>query len=334
MLQGCPDSFGIGPSVVALLYEISNGDRDSLYQRNFQALIQYLSSTLKNDQGKLSGFWSIGDPFLIAFDVLLRTSGPNVIKDYFELIVPIIEHHLYQLELSSKENIEWEIKIFMMALLEFVLSHDSISGPLLYGFSLRLIEKSIIPNLVWKSGGKASAVRKLTSATLFSILRREGIPREILLPSIPSLLPVLKSNLDEDDSVTRELVCLCLSYIFEALPRSLDEQNANEMYPMLLRMLDDNSDNVRLASCRTLKYFMIASEDSMPSSISEYVIESIIAHLDDPDAKFVSLVFDILSDLSRIHSTSTLKVMRRSVYSCDESSTTGELYVQLKNNNS
>lgn len=69
--------------------------------------------------------------------------------------------------------------------------------------------------------------------------------RHLLLAKVaPALLPVLKTDLDDFDASTRELCCLSLGLMFEALPGALSEQPVHELYPSLLKRLDDSADPV------------------------------------------------------------------------------------------
>jgi hypothetical protein len=68
----------------------------------------------------------------------------------------------------------------------------------------------------------------------------------------PALLPVLKTDLDDFDASTRELCCLSLGLMFEALPGALSEQPVHELYPSLLKRLDDSADPVRLEQPRAV----------------------------------------------------------------------------------
>jgi hypothetical protein len=112
---------------------------------------------------------------------------------------------------------------------------------------------------------------------------------------------VLRSNLEDDDSVTRELVCHCLSFLFQAMPNTLDEVATDELYPLFLKLFDDNSDNVRLAACHTLGNFMSASKPSaIKGPITQYIIESLLIHLDDTDKDFQHRVSCLLHEIAKV----------------------------------
>merc|ERR1719488_99701 len=102
----------------------------------------------------------------------------------------------------------------------------------------------------------------------------------------PQLLPILKTNLDDYDASTRQLVCLSLGMIFKALPNALGEDALRELYPALLKRLDDSSDDVRRAVCDTMCTFFFTSQPkNFRGTILEYSVEQLLVHLDDHDAE-------------------------------------------------
>jgi len=305
ILRACPGPFKIVAPVDSLLCTLSHGDMDALYRRHFERLLKVLTVPLKANDVTLCRHFVSGDPYLLSLEVLLRTSSPLIMSDHFSLVVPIIEHHLY-----DAETLDYEMKIFMMALLESIVSCDSISPRILHESSSSMLEMTIIPNLVWKPGGKASAMRKLTAATFFTLLKKEGVSQAGLAMSLPRLLPVLESNLDDYDSVTRELVCHCLSFLFQATINTLDEDDTQKLYPLILKTLDDNSDDVRIAGCVTLRNFMTASKPSaIKGSITQYIIESLLPHLDDTDKDFQQAVCEVLDFVSTFDNEVFLKTV-------------------------
>merc|ERR1712172_156734 len=79
---------------------------------------------------------------------------------------------------ASKDDLaeEYSLRISLMALLQTILSDEGFSRTLGAGpafsaeFATDVLLSLVLPNLVWKVGGMASALRKLAAATLFSLL--------------------------------------------------------------------------------------------------------------------------------------------------------------------
>jgi dynein assembly factor 5, axonemal len=138
--------------------------------------------------------------------------------------------------------------------------------------------------MVWKAGRVASTVRKVAIASFYSLLHRGYADRSVLFKVAPPLLPVLKTDLDDYDASTRELVCLSLDLMFRALPLALSEQPVLELYPALLKRLDDSSDKVRIAVCSCFLSFLKAAPPSaFHGTTIDYTLDQLLVHLDDVD---------------------------------------------------
>merc|ERR1711988_220112 len=87
-----------------------------------------------------------------------------------------------------------------------------------------LIKDVLTHNLVWRAGRVASTVRKVAAACFYTILRLNYANKACLFEAAPSLLPILKTDLDDYDASTRQLICMCLRMMFEALPGAFGEQ--------------------------------------------------------------------------------------------------------------
>jgi len=61
----------------------------------------------------------------------------------------------------------------------------------------------VAPNLVWKAGQKAAAVRTVAIATLWALLRSGLSDSETSLHLFPKLLPQITSTLEDDSKTTR-----------------------------------------------------------------------------------------------------------------------------------
>ena len=70
---------------------------------------------------------------------------------------------------------------------------------------------------------------QVTLACLYTLLKGDHCDEETLYTTAPQLLPVLKTNLDDYDASTRQLVCLSLHMIFKMLPNALGEDALREV---------------------------------------------------------------------------------------------------------
>lgn len=320
-LLGCPDSYEIHQPVLILLRSLScallNEESSSglLLEVHFKEICDHITEKLHGKSEVQEGLkWQIGDRDLYAFDALLRNTAGSAVGEHFDAISLILERHLARetpLESGQPtacDSTGYETKLFIMALMESIVSDPAFPKDCLHLFAERLIHSAIIPNLAWQVGGFASALRKLSAAVLFSILSCEGGTSRGFYLLAPRLLPILKSNLTDDDASTRELVSASLEKIFEMLPGTLGEESVHLLYPDLVKCLDDSSDSVRLAVCSALKRFLkAASPEIFRGTAIEYIVERLFVHMDDPDPSFQEKIFDVLTTASDVDYSVVLK---------------------------
>merc|ERR1712023_60831 len=123
--------------------------------------------------------------------------------------------------------------------------------------------------------------------------------------------PILKTNLDDYDASTRQLVCLSLRMIFKALPNALGEDALRELYPALLKRLDDSSDDVRRAVCETMcAFFHTSQPHNFRGTILECSVEQLLVHLDDHDATIQQAVASVLRVAITLDAATVMKKLR------------------------
>eukprot|EP00553_Chaetoceros_curvisetus_P011478 CAMPEP_0204635324 /NCGR_PEP_ID=MMETSP0717-20131115/31310_1 /ASSEMBLY_ACC=CAM_ASM_000666 /TAXON_ID=230516 /ORGANISM="Chaetoceros curvisetus" /LENGTH=220 /DNA_ID=CAMNT_0051654043 /DNA_START=18 /DNA_END=680 /DNA_ORIENTATION=+ len=203
-----------------------------------------------------------------------------------------------------------------MALVESIVSDPGLSKRHLHLFAEQLVTSAIIPNLIWQSGSHASVLRKLASAVLFSVVYSDEAIRFIICKLAPKLLPVLKSNLSDDDSSIRELITSSLARIFEIMPAVLGEQAIDQLYPELMKGLDDSCESVRFASCDALKHFLSCGPAANYNGTAiEYMVENLFLHMDDPNPAMQERVYNTLVASIAIDKDAVTKVARVSMTS-------------------
>jgi len=292
--------------------------------------------------------WKQTDPAFLAMDALLRTCRGSTVGNNFDMVAPFFVSHLSTAAYNTNDNgtdsahdkcltatttkdelaEEYSLRISLMALLQTILSDESFSQTL----SPRQIETStfsarfttdvllslVLPNLVWKVGGMALALRKLAAATLFSLLSHYHNNKQVqqqekgttlLHPeTITHLIPILHSNLEDTESTTRELSCICLSMVLEQVSSetftTIWETNTrviDTLYPRLLELLDDSHNPVRMAACKALGEFLtLAHVTASTSSFNlglasmENIASSLLIQLDDPEHEIKEHAFQVL----------------------------------------
>lgn len=179
-----------------------------------------------------------------------------------------------------------------------------------------LMQQALIPNSVWRVGLVASTIRKVSCACMLSLAQRSLLPLHSLQPIFSELLPVVKSNLADDDATTRHVSCLALGLMLKVLRRSLDGETVRLLYPEVLKRLDDSNDAVRSSACSAIAAVATcaARPDEMQGTSAEYSLDILLVHLDDTDPGIQAAVFEAtvpyLSLVSREYALKALKAAR------------------------
>jgi len=198
---------------------------------------------------------------------------------------------------------------------EFAVSNKAVDG-LLADNSGILMQQALIPNSVWRVGLVASTIRKVSCACMLSLAQRSLLPLHSLQPIFSELLPVVKSNLADDDATTRHVSCLALGLMLKVLRRSLDGETVRLLYPEVLKRLDDSNDAVRSSACSAIAAVATcaARPDEMQGTSAEYSLDILLVHLDDTDPGIQAAVFEAtvpyLSLVSREYALKALKAAR------------------------
>jgi hypothetical protein len=179
-----------------------------------QLLAEHWDDLLDSLQEPGGGLWGKDSPRRLAFDALVRFAGVGVGKGLARLI-PLFASHL------KAEN-DPELRLVMMALLECVIAKPACANQLA-DHSRALIADILLPNCVWRAGRVASTIRKVALVCLYSLLKDRRVTLQALHETVPPLLPVLKTDLEDYDASSRQLVALSLDQIFQLLPRAFDE---------------------------------------------------------------------------------------------------------------
>lgn len=255
--------------------------RYQLFDKYFRSVLHTLS---------ISGAVDGDDSYraIEAFDFLLRQSGGSTVAKNFDMILPIFQSRTAE---DLRETSRGALKL--MALLESTVSDSSFSI-LMQPLALALVDDVIGPSLVWAPGGKAAALRKISSAALFSLLRGKSVCATTLQKSAPHLLPILKTNASDEDDGTRELSLLSLGIIFELVPLTLSTKSMD-----ITNWLDDSSEAVRIAACGCLGHLLRAvPSEEFSGNFIDTIVEQLVIYLDDPSEPVAEACADLLREIT------------------------------------
>ncbi|KAG7393600.1 HEAT repeat-containing protein 2 [Phytophthora pseudosyringae] len=236
-----------------------------------------------------TSIWQKNDPSRVLFDSLCRRGGVAC-GENLDKILPVFLAHLEPAQ-------DADVRLAFLALLETMLGTDAISQAF-KPFSVSLLQKAIIPNIVWRGGRVAATIRKVAVACAYTLLRQGIADQPCLFETAPQvMLPVLKSSMDDSDAKTRQLVCLALQYLFVALPGCLGEEPVHQLYAEILKRLDDSNDTVRKAACQTFTTFLKAApKEHFRGTIIDYTLDCLFVHLDDSEPDIQEAVFEVLKE--------------------------------------
>ncbi|CAI5745306.1 unnamed protein product [Peronospora destructor] len=260
--------------------------------------------------------WQKSNPTRILFDSLCRRGGVACGKN-LDQIIPVILVHL-------EPSQDADIRLAFLALLETMLGMDTITQVLRI-FSVALLQKAIIPNIVWRGGRMTAIIRKAAVACAYTCLSQGIADQSCLFETAPQMLPVLKASINDSDAKTRQLVCLALQYLFVALPVCLGEEPVHQLYSEILKRLDDSNDIVRKAACQTFSAFLKAApKEHFQRPIINYTLDCLFVHLDDPEPDIQKAVYNVLTETIAIDAPQLAKKAEenrsrhRSPHYCDQ----------------
>ncbi|CAH0517030.1 unnamed protein product [Peronospora belbahrii] len=264
-----------------------NQSVEELYVRYVGKLLDTMA--LPTDTG---ASWQKSNLTRVLFDSLCRRGGAACGTN-LDKIVPVILVHL-------DPSQDADVRLVFLALLETMLRMDTISQAL-KAFSVALLRKAIIPNIVWREGHIAASIRKVAVNCAYTCFCQGIADESCLFETVAQMLPILKSSLDDSDAKTRHLACLALQHLFVALPGCLGEESVDQLYPEILKRLDDSNNTVRKAACQTFLIFLKAApKEHFQGTIIDYAMDCLFVHLDDPEPDIQEAVYNVLRETAAI----------------------------------
>ncbi|CAM9495550.1 unnamed protein product, partial [Scytosiphon promiscuus] len=237
-------------------------------------------------EGVSGGGWDRGSRRRTGFEALLR-SAPGAVGEHLGEVMPIFRGLLH-----DPKRWDPELRLSMLALLECVVKQDKVTEESMRPHAQLVLREMVLPNAVWRAGLVAATV---AIAVLYTSLRGNKIGVEAVYATAEQLLPVLKTNLEDHESTTRQMTCLSLEMMFRLMPGALGEEPVRLIYPELLKRLDDSNDAVRLSVCGTIAaFFRATAPQNIRGSVLKYSSEQLLVHLDDNDESMQRAVFSVM----------------------------------------
>ncbi|KAM3863897.1 dynein axonemal assembly factor 5 [Diretmus argenteus] len=262
-----------------------------LYRQHMGQLLDWLSASVNT--------WSSYSPQRRQLHVLVVHSGP-VIGEFVSQLMALLRSCL----LPDRDP-EMRISIFtMLAKLLLDAANTLDSQGRFRDESEAFLCDVLLPNLVWRAGRTAAAVRTATLSCLLALLHGGAVTPGQLLCVEETLSPQVLSALEEDSQMARLLACRSLSTILTLIGPSLPLDTLNKFYPALLKRLDDSSEEVRGTAVRALGLWLSSlNKDYDPQVCAahlELVFQELLLHLDDPDGSLQEQVLEVLKTGSSV----------------------------------
>lgn len=257
--------------------------------------------------------WSVHSAESQIFGACLSRAGAAISRNV-DLVLSVLER-------TMAEDAEPELKLRHFILLSEYLSSNRdlrqrVDDPQMHRFVSTIVEKLVVPGLVWAAGRAAETTRTAAVCCLCAILRNEvvRIDRVVLSMNVPTkgdesydtcvtvgqfssvhdqvLLPVLLSLADDRAKKTRlySIRAICSIVIICRKLSRLTDEHIHRIYPVILKRLDDGCDDVRYAAVEALvEIWSVASEDYdtvIGKSHIDALYTTMVVHLDDPEQNF------------------------------------------------
>ncbi|XP_075686390.1 dynein axonemal assembly factor 5 isoform X2 [Rhinoderma darwinii] len=268
--------------------------RQWLYRQHIQGLMQWAS--------KGHDHWTCYSVERAQFEVLVSESGP-VIGEHLDLLMPVLKICLQQ----DKEP-QMRLKLFTMLSKLLLKANETVNSKgQFHLYSEAFIRDTLVPNLKWRAGRTAGAIRTIAVSCLWVLLQSEVLSHEEILQVQDVLMPQVLVTLEEDSKTSRLVSCRIIRALLGICGQNLDPDKLNKIYPEVVKRLDDASDEVRITAAKTLslwfKFIDERYERTTYRGHLEFLYRCLLVHLDDADAALQATVLDIPRILLGLYAT-------------------------------
>ncbi|XDV12491.1 hypothetical protein PO909_001155 [Leuciscus waleckii] len=247
-----------------------------LYRQHMADLLQWLSDSHHT--------WTSYSIQKTQLEIIAMQSGP-VVGEFLPTLLPLLKSCV-----EPSRDPEMRLHIFTMLsklLLDASNTLDSQGG---FGEYMEMVlQDLLLPNLVWRSGRSAAAVRTAALSCLLAVLHGAAFPAERIVSVEETLSTQLISALEEDSKLARLLACRSLHSLLKLTTQQLSTDSLNKIYPELLKRVDDSSEDVRLEALKSLStWFSSLGKNYDTHSCRphlEFLFQQLLLYMDDPDTK-------------------------------------------------
>jgi dynein assembly factor 5, axonemal len=263
-----------------------------LFSVELSALIDEMQETYEN--------WNKHTPERFIFDLLVRRSQTALVER-FEDILQIIAANI-------ENQKEYELRMDMLALVEFLLSQDILTETMTF-YSEVVLKMILIPATVWKVGFPNVKIRKAAVICMMRMVDNRIISTTKLHNNFKEIVSVLKGCLDDDWATDLRFTgVVFIRRIIEYLHEDFDDEDYKELYPELLKRLDDSQDGIRIATSEAFQVFFKYLPDPWSTSLYDYTIKTIFIHLDDQNPEIQRAIRNVLVGAARVQTEKFMEI--------------------------
>jgi len=240
-----------------------------------------------SDSGATTELWEESAPDRHVLDTLVKKSG-MAIGDHLEDLCRVLQFQ------GNPQEANVTARMDILGIVHFLCHSEELEDHVRCVGAL-LVEDILVPNSTWKSGSANGKIRKGALVCLNSLLKRRLLQPSELQEALSSLMPILKSSLDDSWSPDNRLIAVYgVTEILKLLRGVVTGDELREIYPELLKRLDDSNDAIREEVCKTFIVFFSALPAKWSNSLYEYILRNLFIHLDDPSPTMQSAVEAVL----------------------------------------
>lgn len=166
----------------------------------------------------------------------------------------------------------------------------------------QVFTQMLLPNLTWKAGRAAGAVRMSTTASIALITHSDN-NLNLSSSTVDVLTKQVLSCLDDDQKPTRLYACkIFTSVLSSQLSTQLANDQLHKFYVEFIKRLDDQSEEIRAEMVKVFHAFFNCLTKSgtydklLYKAHLQYIYENLLLYLDDADPSFQTKILSNFLD--------------------------------------
>ncbi|CAF1284107.1 unnamed protein product [Adineta steineri] len=298
-----PYAYRIFKCILSLLSIVENDElkqqcKDTLnslaLNSSVNELYEKFASKLFDDLKRTSDNWLRSSRDRFIFETFIMQAGSSnrfFLNDIVEILRTVMNP-------ERDPEVRNQCLLIIANLLQFIDEADMKTT--ISPYLVIIINECILPNMQWKAGRTAGAIRATAIATLWSLFQAKSFSFEQSTTSMNEIFQSVLGMLDDDDRLTRMNCCYVLQALFsnDDAIRTIDNDRLHKAYPDLLKRLDDVSDDIRLLVCSTVNAYIQAFHGDFTIELYRAHVEDIakilLIHMDDQNTQIQNAVFDTI----------------------------------------